>query len=102
MGNPLVWRDRFGMKECPWKFAILACAGGEWFLPEQNLLDLPSFHIKGMADWGLSGSTQLEKRWIPEKRLSYVHKGGHEIPLQILRNEPDLRKQLHSFITEMQ
>jgi len=97
--NPMIWKKRFRLYQCPWKFAILACGGGSWLLPnkDQTLLDIPSLHIKGKRDFAYKDSTRIEERWRSDNRESYTHKRGHEIDLRLLEREPKLGIMLHDF-----
>lgn len=106
--DPSIWHERFGLKRCPWNFAILACGGGSRMLKSfdndrisnTTPLEVPSFHIKGTRDFHLQDSSQLEKYWKENKRKSYTHNGGHEVVMRIYNNEPDLKLLLFSFLNE--
>jgi len=102
--SPSIWKDRFGFEKSPWKFAILACGGGSWLIPSNQVtdLDIPSLHIKGKKDSAFKDSTKLEKRWQADKRHTYTHKRGHEIDMLIVNREPKLGTVLKSFFTELQ
>jgi len=106
--DPSVWRDRFGLIDCPWKFAILACGGGSRLMgsfgdngkSSTRPLDVSSFHIKGMKDHHLPDSSRLEKYWNEDKRKTYTHVGGHELTMRIYDNDPDLKLLLFKFLDE--
>lgn len=51
MSHPSIWKERFNMESCPWKFAICACGGASFqiSIPKDISvpLKIPSFHIFG-------------------------------------------------------
>jgi len=104
--DPAIWRDQFDFSDRPWKFAILACAGGlQWLETSRRRLsakgiDIPTLHLKGATDQILDQSTKLEKYWTDATRKSYTHKGGHTIDMTILRREPELKRLLLGFLDE--
>jgi len=101
---PEVWRDKFGLENCPFRFAILACggAGGLVSVPmEGEGIGIPSLHIKGGADWCLADSTKLENHWNEAQRKSFTHPGGHEITLGLLTKQPELALLLDRFLDQV-
>ena len=104
--QPQIWKDRFGFDACPWKFAILVCGGGISCVPNFqsdssiNSIHLPSLHIQGKTDSYLEESKAIQDYWVEGERQTYMHAGGHEIDLQILVREPQLKTVLEEFILE--
>ena len=64
--------------------------------PVENI-GLPSLHIKGAQDWMLTDSNTLEEMYEESKRCSFTHNAGHEIPLGLTRQQPEIRTLLEEF-----
>ena len=106
---PTIWKDRFHLKACPWKFAILACGGGSSNVitttPDDesngihntaNIIAIPSFHIFGSKDPIKDDSHKLEQYWDSNSKTVYTHEKGHEIDMLLLHRE----KQVALLLTE--
>ncbi|KAL7526956.1 hypothetical protein ACHAWF_001983 [Thalassiosira exigua] len=99
--HPGVWRDRFGLERCPWKFAVLACAGGSSRIDlkeEGSPIDLPSFHIYGEKDPYLSDSRRVAGYWDETNRVEHTHARGHEIDVRMRVREKELMAKLNQFV----
>jgi hypothetical protein len=44
------------------------------------IIDIPTAHVWGVADWAANTAMEFTKLCKPDTRSSFVHKGGHEIP----------------------
>jgi hypothetical protein len=99
-----VWKTRFGMKACPWKFAILACGAGGYRINTpragSTAIDIPSFHIFGKKDNLLNGSRAVAEYWAPSRRVTHTHDRGHEIDMQMHVREKEMMKKLNTFLDE--
>lgn len=101
--HPKVWKERFGMKRCPWKFAILACGGASQYVTLQratDIVDLPSFHIFGKRDRIMADSLKIAEYWSRSRRTSCTHKRGHAIDMQMCNRETELMAKLDDFLDE--
>lgn len=111
--NQSVWHGMFGLAECPFKFAVLACSALESVLtscevpllgtdgPTRTKLTLPipsnvaSLHLVGESDFlHRSASRANAKHFVDSK--TYVHASGHEVPMRLMQDEA-LRTLLHEF-----
>ena len=97
---PEIWRDKLRLEQCPWKFAILACAGAHDLVSSADvLLQIPSLHIKGAQDvLCQNDSAAIEAMWEPSKRYTYTHSGGHQIKMSLVVVEPELATLLDTFL----
>lgn len=112
--NPTVWRGRFGLDTCPFRFCILANAGLSDSLttcsvaqaPQQHEkkplramlafpMNLPSVHLVGAKDW--YKSSQTRNATLYERAVTYEHAYGHEIPLN-LQHDHNLVSTLTRFL----
>ena len=95
-----IWKDRFQMKECPWKFAILACGGANHHItiPRAMIITIPSFHILGKKDTYLSNSKQIAEYWNRSTKVTRTKAGGHEIDMGFSSRETELMTALNDFI----
>ena len=101
--HPNVWKEKFKLAMCPWKFVVLACgAGGQRNTVSRDsaLVDLPSFHIFGKNDRMLMDSKLIAEYWEPTCRTTHTHGRGHEIDMQIHTREKELMKKLNNFFDE--
>lgn len=87
---------KFGLKRCPWNFAILACGYSNFALAESPPLEFPAFFIHGAKDSVVGQVNILEKCWVDP--ISYTHQGGHEITANIVHREPELGSRLEEFL----
>ncbi|KAL7537053.1 hypothetical protein ACHAXR_007558 [Thalassiosira sp. AJA248-18] len=88
--HPNIWKDKFQMKECPWKFAILACGGASFQISiprDDPAISFSSFHIFGARDPHLNDSKSIAEYWDSSKKETYTHGRGHEIDLQMGHRE---------------
>ena len=112
--NPTVYNGLFGYEQCPFRFAILACAALSDTLTQVEVaqrppaatdepvdakavkavapLQLPvasstcaSLHIIGQRDWVKSSSLAHVKHF--EDSTSYTHAYGHEMPMKLYEDE---------------
>lgn len=97
---PVIWKERFGCRSCPWKSVILACGGAvnNVTIDHHLKIDIPSLHIMGSIDPYLAESKVLLHRWTSRSARSYAHKKGHEIDLLILSREQELAIMLDDFL----
>lgn len=97
---PIIWKERFGFKSCPWKSAILACGGAarNVTIDHPMKIDIPSLHIMGSADPYMEESRDLLELWSSGSKRSYTHQKGHEIDLLILSREEELATILDEFL----
>eukprot|EP00929_Paragymnodinium_shiwhaense_P091147 TRINITY_DN51189_c0_g1_i1.p1 TRINITY_DN51189_c0_g1~~TRINITY_DN51189_c0_g1_i1.p1 ORF type:complete len:280 (-),score=57.47 TRINITY_DN51189_c0_g1_i1:720-1559(-) len=113
----------------PWRFVICACGVDQVGLPkdlpplpsmsaagarncegaDEELINLPSFHIIGSWDWLRFWSARLQKSYAggsaedarqtkPLKRVHYINE-GHELPMRLLQDKElidSLRDFLHN------
>jgi hypothetical protein len=91
------------MKECSWKFAILACGAGVHCITgisrdSTTKIDIPSFHIYGKNDRQLNDSKIISEYW---SLTQLTHSRGHEIDIQMHTREKEMMKKLNSFYDEM-
>jgi hypothetical protein len=107
--NPAVWRGRFGLDKCPFRFVILANAGMSDTLPSITVAvapphlratielpnALPSLHLIGAQDW--MRASQERHAGFYEAPTVYTHAKGHEIPMR-LREDRELQRTLASFL----
>lgn len=102
--HPNIWKTKYNMKECPWKFAILACgAGGHRITLSRDSatkIDIPSFHIYGKNDRQLNDSKIISEYWSQTQRCTHMHGRGHEIDIQMHTREKEMMKKLNSFYDE--
>jgi pimeloyl-ACP methyl ester carboxylesterase len=100
--HPSIWRDRFQFERCPWNFAILACGGASTCMSldkdDSRTIEIPSFQIFGARDPIKPDSHVLERYWDASRKITYTHRKGHEIDLQILRVEKSLKSLLDNFL----
>lgn len=100
--HPQIWRDRFHMTDCPWKFAILACGGAinHITISKYNggTIDIPSFHIHGKKDHLLSESREMTAYYNNSRMVVHSHERGHEIDMRMFAREKDLMAKLDSFL----
>ena len=95
-----IWKDRFKMKTCPWKFAMLACGGANHHItiPRTMTISIPSFHIFGKKDAYLNNSKQIADYWNQSTRVIETKGGGHEIDMGFGSRETELMSRLNDFI----
>jgi len=100
--HPKIWKDRFHMKCCPWKFAILACGGASQYLTitKGATIDVPSFHIFGKKDRLLVDGKKMADYWDPSKKVTHTHGRGHEIDMQMNKREKEMMVKLKKFLDE--
>ena len=101
--HPKIWRDRFKMKQCPWKFVILACGTGKHHMtiPMSTTIEMPSLHIFGKKDdKHLSNSKMLAGYWDHSQKMTHTHGRGHEIDMQISKRETEMMLKLNKFLDE--
>ena len=93
------------MEKCPWSFCIFACGGASTCIPtletELPYKGLPSFHIFGIDDpIQLDGRSMMNEYWDSSLVTEYTHEKGHEIDMQLVRREPDLKVLLEDFLNK--
>ena len=98
-----IWKDRFGFRKCPWKFAILACGGASDALTlsvsnHKGAIDLPSLHIFGKYDMLRPDSQHLAQLWKQTSQQTYTHQSGHEIDMKMVQREPKLGQVVKDFL----
>ena len=100
--HPEIWKDKFKLKRCPWKFAILACGGSSHniTIPRGTIIDMPSFAIFGKKDRHLNDGKIISQYWEPSKRVSHTHGRGHEIDMQMFAREKEMMAKLNHFLDE--
>lgn len=99
--NPKIWKDQFNMIACPWKFAILACAGASHriTIPKGMTNNTPSFHIFGKKDKHLTDSKIIAQQyWDQSQSITCTHDRGHEIDMQMWKREIEMIDQLQKFL----
>jgi predicted esterase len=105
--HPSIWKDKYKMELCPWKFAILACGGASHQIniikssPSTNAIiiyNIPSFHIFGRRDPILNDSISISNYWDPNQKEIYYHSRGHEIDMQISYRETELMSKFNIFL----
>jgi len=115
-----VWRGIGGLTACPFRFAILANAGGTSVVNRISIAQcgrgkgedttplckpqlpagVPSLHLIGKRDWHRSSSQQLVSAFEPATARTYTHAHGHEIPMALLRDR-ELQSALTAFFAEL-
>jgi len=101
--HPKIRKDIFNMKECPWKFAILACAGAPHHITiskNDEPINLPSFHIFGKKDRHLVNSKLISQYWNRSQMITHTHDRGHEIDMQMHTREKEMIVKLNDFLDE--
>ena len=102
--HPSIWKDRFQMKQCPWKFAILACGGASFQVNiakgDAPCINMPSFHIFGRRDMHFNDSNAIAEYWDPSQKMTHTHARGHEIDLLMWTRETELINKLNHFLDE--
>mmetsp|Transcript_12402 Transcript_12402/g.26906 ORF Transcript_12402/g.26906 Transcript_12402/m.26906 type:complete len:192 (-) Transcript_12402:341-916(-) len=100
--HPKIWRDKFHMESCPWKFAILACGGASHHIstPKNKTVNMPSFHIFGKKDEHLIDSKKIANYWDPSKIVTHTHDGGHVIDARMYSREKEMMKKLINFLDD--
>jgi len=100
--HPNIWKDKFKMKSCPWKFAILACGGAshQVTLKRGMTVKIPSFHIWGKKDRILNDSKTIAEYWDPPMRITHSHGRGHEIDVQMCHREGEMMEKLSKFLDD--
>jgi hypothetical protein len=94
--HPTIWKDRFHMEQCPWKFAILGIPGGDVTIEKDaTLINLPSFHIFGEKE-ERRNKLLPELFWDPSQKVTCFHSGGHD--LSPLLWTPELMELLDQFV----
>ena len=98
--HPTIWRDKFKMSVCPWKFAILGCAGASHRLSISKgvTINMPSFHILGLKDRHLNDSRTISQFWDKSQKATFTHDRGHEIDMQMWKREKELMERLNEFL----
>mmetsp|Transcript_40031 Transcript_40031/g.84067 ORF Transcript_40031/g.84067 Transcript_40031/m.84067 type:complete len:250 (+) Transcript_40031:25-774(+) len=97
-----IWKERFHMTACPWKFAILGCGGASNYITisKETSIDIPSFHIFGAKDGLLPDSKRIAEYWNLSQRLTHTHGRGHEIDSQMGAREIEMINKLGQFFGE--
>lgn len=101
MSSPAVWRDRFKMERCPWRFAILACGGASGCirLPRGTpVIDIPSFIILGKKDMHYSDGKVIAQFWDQSRQVMHTHDRGHEIDMRMYTREGEMIAKLNDFL----
>ena len=101
--HPKIWRDAFNMKECPWKFAICACAAAPHHITiskSDQPISIPSFHIFGNKDRHLVNSKMISQYWNQSQMITHTHNRGHEIDMQMHTREKEMIVKLNDFLEE--
>ncbi|KAL7542765.1 hypothetical protein ACHAXR_013097 [Thalassiosira sp. AJA248-18] len=98
--HPTIWKDRFHMEQCPWKFAILACGTFDYLVTtgKDTPVALPSFHIHGENDIFVNQSKTIATFWDTSQKETSSHGGGHEIGSQIWTRETEMMELLKNFL----
>lgn len=104
--HPNIWKTKYNMKDCPWKFAILACGAGGHRITGVSRdsitkIDMPSFHIYGKNDRQLNDSKIISDYWSNTQLCTHTHSRGHEIDIQMHTREKEMMKKLNSFYDEL-
>mmetsp|Transcript_26606 Transcript_26606/g.56220 ORF Transcript_26606/g.56220 Transcript_26606/m.56220 type:complete len:245 (+) Transcript_26606:308-1042(+) len=100
--HPKIWKERFRMTQCPWKFAILACSGDKhnMTIGRDTTINMPSFHIFGKKDRLLVKSKEVAQYWDSSGKVTHTHEGGHGIDVQMHTREKEMMKKLNDFVGE--
>lgn len=107
LSSETVWRGIGQLDRCPFRFAVLACAGGDLFLRTMRIataplkdakgvpaasraqlpVRIPSLHLIGARDWYRRSSLRLVSAYIEEGAVVYEHPYGHELPIALARDK---------------
>mmetsp|Transcript_47204 Transcript_47204/g.100413 ORF Transcript_47204/g.100413 Transcript_47204/m.100413 type:complete len:242 (-) Transcript_47204:82-807(-) len=100
--SPEIWKERFHMSCCPWKFAILACSGASQYLTikKGTAVDVPSFHIFGKKDKLLIDGKKIAEYWASSCKVAHTHGRGHEIDARMFAREEEMMVKLNDFLDE--
>jgi len=102
-----VWRGLGKMDACPFRFALLGCAGGGELLYTMSIslsprggseagsqtsraklpVAIPSLHLIGARDWRRRSSRRLVSAYDAATAVIYVHAYGHGMPMTLLRDK---------------
>ncbi|KAL7534502.1 hypothetical protein ACHAWF_004850 [Thalassiosira exigua] len=99
--HPKVWKERFKMKQCPWRFVILACGASDhrMTIGLGDYIKMPSFHIHGKKDRRMSGGKAIMSGyWDPSQRVAQFHAKGHEIDAHMWTRVHKMNTQLNMFV----
>jgi hypothetical protein len=101
-----VWRGLGKLDACPFRFAVLGCAGGGELLrtisislsPREGVaadsptsraklpVDIPSLHLIGASDMRRGSSRRLVSAYDAATAVTYEHAHGHGMPMMLLRD----------------
>ena len=100
--HPNIWKDKFKMNSCPWKFAILCCGGAshQITLSKGMIINVPSFHIFGKKDRIMMDSKTIAEFWDQSQKVTHTHGRGHEIDAQMYNREKEMIVKLNEFLDE--
>jgi len=98
--HPTIWKDRFQMEKCPWKFAIIACGTCDYLMTieKDRPVVLPSFHILGEKDLFFYQSEALSKYWDPFQKVTHTHNRGHDVDSLMWTRETEMMALLDNFL----
>ena len=88
--HPTIWKERFCMEQCPWKFAILSIPAGHFSKSIEKYsvpINISSFHIFGEKYEFLSQRKIIATFWDPSQQTILSHSGGHELSPKLVTSE---------------